>query len=221
MFLTGQRCTKCAVEKRKETNLKLYGNEVAINSDILKEIWVKKVKNRTDKEKEEIQDKRKITTLEKYGCEHTLQSKKVRDKGKETNLLRYGYEHHIQNVEMFNKLQIKSKKYKKYTLPSGDVINIQGYENYALDILLKEYTEDEIVNSRNKIPTIDYEYKMLNKRYFPDIYIPKENKIIEVKSTWTYKKELVKNLLKAIYTRKAGYLYEVWIIDKQELINIL
>lgn len=122
---------------------------------------------------------------------------------------------------MFDKLQYTSKKYKKYTLPSGIEINIQGYENYALDILLKEYAEDEIINSRSEIPIIDYQFKNINRKYFPDIYIPKVNKIIEVKSLWTYKRNLIKNIIKAIYTRKLGYSYEIWIIHKQKLINIL
>jgi hypothetical protein len=242
MFLEGQRCQKCAIRKRKETNLERYGNEVSMNSDNLKEIWVEKIKNRTEEEKEEIQNKRKLTNLEKYGVEHTLQSKEIRDKGKETYLEkygvkcglqvqeirdkgketmmeRYGVEHPMQNAELSEKMLIKSKKYKKYILPSGKETNVQGYENFALDILLKEFTEDEILNSRTDMPVIRYYYKNVNRRYFPDIYIPKLNKIIEVKSIWTYKRDLVKNIIKAIYTRKLGYDYEVWLFDKKQLIN--
>lgn len=39
----------------------------------------------------------------------------------------------------------------------------------------------------------------MNKKiftYYPDIFIPKENKIIEVKSIWTYNVNLEKNILK-------------------------
>ena len=264
MFLTGQRCQKCAIQKRKETNLLVYGNEVSMNAEILKEIWVEKIKNRTDEEKEEIQNKRKVTTLEKYRVEHTLQSQEIRDKGKETylekygvefglqvaeirdkgkktmmerygvehplqsdkikqkvkntNLERYGFEHHMQNADICEKI---SKIHTKiYTLPSGKETYIQGYENYALDILLKEFTEDEILNSRTDMPVVRYQHKNVNRRYFPDIYIPKINKIIEVKSTWTYKRDLIKNIIKAIYTRKLGFDYEVWIFDKKKLINV-
>jgi hypothetical protein len=243
-FLNGQRCQECAIQKRKDTNLVRYGNEVSMNSEELKEIWVEKIQNRTDEEKSDIQNKRKVTNLEKYGVEHSLQSEIVKNKSKETCLEKYGVEYSIkssivkdkiketmierygveypmQNIHSFTKGTETAKSTKKYTLPSGKQVNIQGYENFALDILLQEFTEDEILNSRTDMPVITYKQKNINRRYFPDIYIPKINKIIEVKSTWTYKKFLIKNILKAIYTRKLGYDYEVWIFDKNQLVYVI
>lgn len=243
-FLNGQRCQECAIQKRKVTNLVRYGNEVSMNSEELKEIWVEKIQNRTDEEKADIQNKRKVTNLEKYGVEHSLQSEIVKNKSKETCLEKYGVEYSIkssivkdkiketmierygveypmQNIHSFTKGTETAKNTKKYTLPSGKQVNIQGYENFALDILLQEFTEDEILNSRTDMPVITYKQKNINRRYFPDIYIPKINKIIEVKSTWTYKKFLIKNILKAIYTRKLGYDYEVWIFDKNQLVYVI
>jgi hypothetical protein len=41
-----------------------------------------------------------------------------------------------------------------------------------------------------------YEYEGETHRYYPDIYIKSENKVIEVKSTYTFNKEKEKNLLK-------------------------
>jgi hypothetical protein len=86
------------------------------------------------------------------------------------------------------------------------------------DILLNQYSEDQILNSKSEMPLIKYKYKNINRRYFPDIYIPKDNKIIEVKSIWTYKRDLIKNIFKALNTRKIGYDYELWIIDKKEIV---
>ncbi len=43
------------------------------------------------------------------------------------------------------------------------------------------------------------------RKYYPDIYIISEQKIVEVKSIWTYKKELGRNLLKEKACLKAGY----------------
>jgi hypothetical protein len=51
------------------------------------------------------------------------------------------------------------------------------------------------------------------KVYFPDIYIPKQNLIIEVKSTYTYSKEYDKNIAKANATKNTGYNFEFWIYD--------
>ena len=92
--------------------------------------------------------------------------------------------------------------YKKYTLPSGKIINYQGYENYALDELLILFNENDIQNERFKIPIIKYTFKNKEYNYYPDIYIESENKIIEVKSDWTYKNNIIKNTIKALATKK-------------------
>ena len=63
MFLKGQ----CAIKKRKETNKIIYGNEVSMNSKKIKDIWVEKNKNKTNEEKEFMQNKIKKTNLKKYG----------------------------------------------------------------------------------------------------------------------------------------------------------
>ncbi len=86
-----------------------------------------------------------------------------------------------------------SKKYKKYVLPSGKEILIQGYEDRALNLLFsKGYEESDILTSRkdieDSIGKILYIYKGKNKRYYPDFYIKSTNTIVEVKSTWTLDK---------------------------------
>jgi len=52
----------------------------------------------------------------------------------------------------------------------------------------------------------------INKYYFPDIYIPSENKIIEVKSSWTYKCKL-DNIQEKMNATKEKYDYDIWIFD--------
>ena len=102
-------------------------------------------------------------------------------------------------------------KYKKYIFPSGKSVNYQGYDNVALDELIKMYNEDDIENNRQKIPKIQY---ILNNKvcyYYPDIYIKSQNLIIEVKSTFTYKKQLVRNIIKSLSVRKSGFNFEFWI----------
>jgi hypothetical protein len=99
-------------------------------------------------------------------------------------------------------------------MPSGSKVKIQGYEHYALDELLKKYNEEQIVIERKNVPRILYELNGKEHYYFPDIYIPHENKIIEVKSKWTFehKKEITN--AKEIYCKKAGYKFELWIFSK-------
>lgn len=62
------------------------------------------------------------------------------------------------------------------------------------------------------MPKIEYEFEGKKRRYFPDIWIPKHNLIIEVKSTWTYEKDLEKNLLKKKATEQMGYAFRFVII---------
>jgi hypothetical protein len=73
------------------------------------------------------------------------------------------------------------------------------------------YNEDDIENNRRNVPSIQY---ILNNKvcyYYPAIYIKSQNLIIEVKSTFTYKKQLVKNIIKSLSVRKSGFNFEFWI----------
>jgi hypothetical protein len=66
-------------------------------------------------------------------------------------------------------------------------------------------------------------------KYYPDIYIPKENKIIEVKGRWwwdgngieKYKSRLVNNLKKRSAVLDTGYNYEVWLFEDRKNYRIL
>ena len=65
---------------------------------------------------------------------------------------------------------------------------MQGYENSALDILLMSYNEADLILSNVDKPEIWYtEDGGKYHRYFCDIWIPQDNLIIEVKSTFTYR----------------------------------
>lgn len=61
-----------------------------------------------------------------------------------------------------------------------------------------------------------------DRTYLPDIYIKSENKIIEVKSKWTYELELDKNNLKKETCLSIGLKFEFWVFDKKgQILNIL
>ena len=140
---------------------------------------------------------------------------------KQTNILKYGVEYAIQNSNIFIKSINNSYNKKEYILPfSENIIYVQGYEPLALDILFNNfYKEDEIKTNRKDIPIIKYTNNNKNSVYYPDIFIPIENKIIEVKSTWTYEKEIEKNNLKREACINVGYNFEFWIFNlKKELV---
>ena len=102
-------------------------------------------------------------------------------------------------------------------MPSGMIVKYQGYENLALDELVQQYEEEDILTGRTNIPTIDYYINDKKHVYFPDIYIKSENKIIEVKSEWTITLKRGNVEDKALATVKAGYKYEIWVYNDKKV----
>jgi hypothetical protein len=189
--------------KIKKTNLKRYGVEYP-------------------SQLEEIKDKIKKTNLKKYCVDTPLKSDMIKDKIKQTCFIKYGVENPQQSQQIQEKTQINSRKYKTYKMPSGIIRKVQGYEHFALDELIKLYPEELIKTDRSDVPHIIYQIDNKNKYYFPDIFIPHENYIIEVKSTWTYKSKIDSINKKAEACRNQGYKYEIWIYDRngnKELIS--
>jgi hypothetical protein len=200
--------------KRELTSFKRYGVKNAIQLEKFKnkrELTSFKrygVKNAIQLEK--FKNKRIKNCLEKYRVEHPFQLESVKNKTIQTCLKRYGVEHIAQA-----KFAINCFKFKKYTYPCGLVVSVQGYEHFALNDLITEgYTSSDIVTCRSKVPDIWYSDNNGKKhRYFVDIYLPNLNKMIEVKSDYTFNKHLENVLLKANECVNQGYLYEIWIYD--------
>lgn len=98
-------------------------------------------------------------------------------------------------------------KTKEYTLPSGKVIKLKGYEPQFLEYVFKNniFKEEEIVYVPQRI-----RYTQNNKirHYYPDFYIPKLNLIIEIKSKYILNLQTEENvLLKELATKAAGFNY--------------
>lgn len=71
---------------------------------------------------------------------------------------------------------------------AGTKVRAQGYEPQALAWLLEHKNlamRDLVLDSSGKVPVIPYKSRKRNRRYYPDIFIPQQNRIIEVKSTYT------------------------------------
>lgn len=228
------------LDKMKSTNLEKYGVEncmvLDINKDKLKATNLERFGVEHAAQNKEVMNKMKITHLEKYGVEHPmlleeninkikdtnlkkygvkspLQNKEVMNKLKETNIEKYGVSNPMQNINVMEKCQKNAKKFKEYKFPNGLIRKVQGYEPFALNELITIYTEDQIITDRSKIPRIKYINNNKDKYYFPDIYLPHVNKIIEVKSTWTYKCDVGVIELKKKATESLGYDYEIWVYD--------
>ena len=212
--------TEWCKDKKKETMIERYGVEHSIQNKEVKE----KIK-KTNIERygvdnvfksKEIRDKAKATMVERYGVEYATQLQELKDKVKAKSLEKYGVENPMQNPEVSLKASKSSYKLKDYTLPNNEIIKIQGYEKFALDIILYKWKVEisDIITERNLIPSIWWIDETGNKRrYFPDIFIPSKNLIIEVKSTWTFYKKQNDTQLKLQSTRDSGYNTLLWIFN--------
>jgi hypothetical protein len=205
-------------EKSKQTCLEKYGVEHSLQN---KEVREKSKQTCLEKygvehplQNKEVREKSKQTCLEKYGVECSLKNIEVQEKIKKTCLEKYGVENPLQNPEILDKASKNSYRSKIFTFPSGNAISCQGYEPFALKELSQTHQETDIVTGCKNVPKLSYKDDTgKNHKHFVDIFIPSENKCIEVKSTWTIKLKNEIILLKQESAKTAGYKYEIWIYN--------
>ena len=206
-------------EKKKQTNLTNYGVEYSLQSPIVRrkicDTNIQRYGAENPTQNKDIQQKIETTNILRYGTKCPMNNQMVKAKGKQTNIRKYGVEHHLQNPEYAEKHLQATYKRKQYTMPSGNVIDYQGYENFGFDRLLNEEHIDEhdIITKRTEVPEIWYVDKNGKKRrHYVDMFVKSQNRCIEIKSKWTMQE---KNY---VYEKQAagiqlGYNYEVWIFD--------
>ena len=184
-------------EKIIETNLKRYG-----------------VKNPL--QCRDIKNKQETTLYYNYSVTNPSQSIEIQNKKILTSNERYGTDYPCQNPEIADKCSINSYKIKKYKFPSGKEVKVQGYEPFALDELVKNFNENNIVVGCCNVPKIKYlDENGKQHIHFVDIFIPSLNRCIEVKSTWTMEKKKDCVFLKQKSAKNLGYEYFIWVYDKK------
>jgi hypothetical protein len=217
--------TKEVQNKMKETNLKKYGVEYPQQSKEVREktknTFLEKYGCETSLQSEEIKEKIRNTNMERFGVPNPVQNKEVREKFKETCLQKYGVSNPLQNPFIAEKQLQNSFKRKSFIFPSGKEVFVQGYEPFALKRLIEEEQihETDILTDRSQVPPISWTDSNGKLHiYYVDIFIPTQNRCIEVKSTWTYNQPNVQEKQEA--TLRLGYKYEIWVFDeKGELIK--
>jgi hypothetical protein len=238
-----KECTKIkAYERCHATNIEKYGVKWSLQSkevrDKGKETWGKTLGVSHPLKCKKVQEKKKETCLEKYGVEHQFNLQEVQDKCKNTMLDKYnttnvmlldeiknkykdtcmskfGVEYAMQNSKISEKQLKNCYNLKSFTFSCGNIVQVQGYEPFLLDILVKDgYTFSDIIVDRSLVPEIWY-ININNKkcRYFCDVFIPKTNTIYEVKSTWTYDKDTENIMLKKQACIDKGYNFELYVFD--------
>ena len=206
--------------KKRDKSIEKYGVEYVLQSkeirDKIKATNIKKYGFENPQQNQDIRNKNYETNLKKYERKHYLQTDEFKNKSLQTNLAKYGVPHHSQNAEVASTMMKNAFNKKQYTLPSGKIIDYQGYENFALIELLhvEKLCEDDILTDRKRVPEIWYNDKNGKKRrHYVDFYIKSQNRCIEVKSTWTNQEK--NNVFeKQKSAKELGLKYEIWIYDK-------
>lgn len=206
------------LKKSRDTVKERYGVDNIFSLDVTKD----KIKESITRiygvdniSKNENIKKKKISTCNKnYGVDNPTQSQIIKDKTIMTNIEKFGYPHPLQNPEFAEKILESGLQTKKFIMPSGEIYWLRGLEPIVVTELLNSgYLEKDIILRGRQKPVIRYKNPTNGKIsiYYPDIFIPRENKIIEVKSTYTYEIELDKNLAKRDKCIELGYTFEFYI----------
>ena len=104
-------------------------------------------------------------------------------------------------------LKTNEKSNTNYNVPFLNIVYLLNVEK------IKE--DDIVINIKEGKPTIRYFNSSRNKEsiYFPDIYVKSQNRIIEVKSEYTFEKQKHNTLEKKEKCKKLGYIRTVYIMN--------
>ncbi|AQQ73775.1 zinc-ribbon-containing protein [Kurlavirus BKC-1] len=194
-------------EKIVETMYKRYGRGCFLGTEEFKADLVKRYGEDCFTRTKEY----KTIMMEKFGQEYYVHCEKF----KKAMMEKYGVENAMHHHESFAKMQSSCYRVKEFVSKTGKRFLYQGYEAFCLsDLLEREGYTDTDIATRN-IPVIPYSLGGKRKFYYPDIYIEKENRLIEVKSHYTMERELEKNFKKMKASKKAGFNFEFRIYDEK------
>ncbi len=237
---------KVMVKNVKITSNLKYGVDVPSKSEVIKnkikEKEIEKYNGLRWCQTDEFKEKSKKTLLENYGVDHNFKSEIIKLQREQTWLNNLGVKSPLESGEVMQKIkdgyyskygvyfpsQLKASlnkmlknRFKDYSLGER-IVKILGYENMALDYIIEVenispldilVASDLDCPSFSYVSTIDGEFHVYN----PDIYIKSQNRIIEVKSTWTYEKDLNENFEKRIVCLDKGYKFNFYIMGETKL----
>lgn len=133
----------------------------------------------------------------------------------------YGVRNVSHLSEVMEKIVKSGYTRKTYILKSGREIKVQGWEPEALDYLLeeKQVDEKELVFGC-EIPSIPYEDVDGKQRvYFPDFYLKSIDCLVEVKSFYTFLKDLETNYCKWKSVLNHGHRFRLILLDDHKHIH--
>lgn len=221
----GATCNVCGNQRRKETNVETYAKHGEEIKGKIKATNMEKYGVLYPQQTDEVKAKIIATNMERYGVVNPGWSDENQRKIRETTRERYGVDFAMQNSELRDKQIESAYKTKLYAFPSGRTIKCQGYEPFAFDLLLQTHEESDILTDNEiagdkTIPEFWYINNGSRHRYYPDIFINSEQKIIEVKSEYTRDCDPITLELKMEAVFNAGFEIEIWTFDSRGNLTI-
>ena len=197
-------------DKIKEINMQRLGVEYPMQSDEIKSkaqyTCIERYGVYNPMKLDSVLNKMRETFLCKYGVEHPMHYEFFKEKHRNTMFRNYGVYHNMHNPDSLDKQQKSTYKRKEYKWQTGEISILQGYEPIVLkELETQGYKYTEILTSPSDMPEIWYNLNGNIHRYYPDFYIPEENLIIEVKSSWTLELHKDKNQAKFQAVKEAGF----------------
>lgn len=150
------------LKKRKETNLKKYGTEFAIqNSDVKLKVEntnLKKYGVKTTLLVPKVQEKIKETLIDRYGIENPMQSPEFKQTAMETCLFKYGHVSYPHSTE--GRVRVRTTLKEKYNVASIAQLKFSDEVRELLQDTVrfhKEYREIGIDGLCKQYPELNYE----------------------------------------------------------------
>lgn len=142
------------------------------------------------------------------------------------NMKKFGVSNAMQHPDVFEKSNLNRYKYKTCIINEVAFDRLQGYEEQGIRYLLENYPDITIHDIKagrcQELPKIKYQYDV-ERLYFPDVYIPKLNLLVEVKCEYTFNDKLEMNLVKQKASFDAGYKHLIIVFSndgKTHLYNV-
>lgn len=198
-LLTCDLCKLCSKNGRTSRRKLLCGHctNTAEGQAFAQQSAVASVRRRWTEDYDELMEKQRSTSREKYGTEYPWQSKKHNktflEKKRNTCTERYGFPYAVMNNAVYLRVAKSGFRIKTLTV-EGVEFNCQGYEHHILPKLVKRF------GVRNVVSQFDPTFTPIhddNSYFAPDFYIKSHKTYVEVKSTYTLIAGLKKNRIKA------------------------
>lgn len=99
-------CSKCALEKARDTNLKIHGHIFPMQAT--REIWlennIQKFGSKYPTQSQQVKDKTRITVEERYGVSNVSKVEEFKQNSRNTNMMKRGVPHHMKLQEFIDKI---------------------------------------------------------------------------------------------------------------------